>query len=204
MSLALDPAILRPGDVLLYRPVGFTIHRPLGYIFGKLIALKTWHNISHVEVFAGSKENWHNLHGQMWHGYASEASRDGLGVDRYPLRLTELAYVLRPTEPQFVWTRGEPWFESVKGQKYDWFGLTRFVRTSMKPSNTKMFCSTFAIRRLRASGAHPVADTVDADSIAPGEILDSPTLRVVASDGQDPPARDGMGSALVHAVLGVL
>jgi len=193
----IDPRILQPGDVLLYRPLGFHWRRIPGWVFGRLIALKTWHNISHCEVFAGSKERWHNLKGQVWGGYASEASRDGLGVDRYPLRLTELAYVLRPIEPDFDWKKGEVWFESVKGQKYDWWGLVRFVRTNMKPSFNRMFCSTFVIRRLRQSGNHPVADTVDADSIAPAGLIDSPTLRVVASDGQDPPAKDGFVAGMV-------
>jgi len=67
---------LRRGDCLLYRPKGF---------FGWVIATKTWHPVAHVEVYAGNDHSW--------------ASRDGLGVNLYPIRMTELAYVLRPTAP---------------------------------------------------------------------------------------------------------
>jgi hypothetical protein len=175
-----DPARLRPGDTLLYRPVAFSWRHPLGWLFGRLIALKTWHNISHVEVFVGSTGGVAEAR--------SVASRDGQGVEAYPVRLTDLAYVLRPqpvAEESFDLAAGLRWFGTVRGQHYDWLGLTRFVRTSITPSRTRMFCSAFWLRFYRACGFNPFHARIDADAIAPGEILDSPKLEVVWDDGQD-------------------
>lgn len=182
----LDPARLEPGDTLLYRPTGFSWRRPMGWVFGKLIAAKTWHNISHVEVYAGNA--WWQptaAHGAPFSGRASFASRDGLGVDVYPLRLSELAYVLRPPARGVDLMAANRWFLTVQGQGYDWVGLTRFVRTSITQSPTKMFCSAFWLRLYRAGGFNPFSAHVDADSIAPGEILNAPGLTVIWTDGLD-------------------
>jgi hypothetical protein len=197
-----DVTLLQPGDTLLYRPVGFRWRAPFGWMFGRLIAAKTWHNISHVEVYAGNawwQQKWQpavaGLNGQRvaqsFNGRASFASRDGVGVDVYPLRTTELAYVLRPVvcagnAETFDLRAGLRWFVTVQGQKYDWLGLTRFVKAqgSTKPKD-KMFCSAFWLRFMRACGFNPFHTRIDADSIAPGEIPDSPKLEVVWTDEQD-------------------
>lgn len=163
--------LLQPGDTLLYRPTAFSVKRFSGWLFGRLIALKSWHNISHVEVYLGDGQ--------------SVASRDGEGVNRYPWRNSELAYVLRPCHSVDL-VAGQTWFNGVRGQGYDWMGLTRFVRTSIRPSQTKMFCSAFWLRFYRACAFNPFAARVDADSIAPGEILDCPNLVTVWTDGLDP------------------
>lgn len=168
----LNPEILQAGDTLLYRPVSFAIRTPrtwVGWAFGRAIALKTWHSLSHCEVYMGRGMSY--------------ASRDGLGVDCYPLRLTELAYVLRPVPgvgERLNLDAGIFWFfRYARGQKYDWWGLTRFVRTSITPSSTRMFCSAFWLRFYRACGFNPFNARIDADSIAPGQILDSPKLQQV-------------------------
>jgi hypothetical protein len=174
-----------PGDTLLYRPVAFSVRKPFGWLFGALIALKTWHHISHVEVYAGNGV-WRRHDGTTFTGRASFASRDGLGVGVYPVRDTELAYVLRPTRFNAVnMSAALRWFVTVEGQGYDWLGLTRFVRTSIVPSTTKMFCSAFWLRFYRAAGFNPFSARVDADSIAPGEILNCANLDLVWTDGKD-------------------
>ncbi len=66
-------ALLQPGDCLLYRPKG---------VFGFFIRVKTWHHIAHCEMYVGKGK--------------AAASREGKGVAIYPLRVSELAYVLRP------------------------------------------------------------------------------------------------------------
>lgn len=136
---------LQAGDTLLYRPAG---------VFGWLISVKTWHRISHVEVYDG---NYHSL-----------ASRDGLGVGRYPIRLSELAYVLRPTAKLDL-AAGRRWFDAMKGTKYGWWDLANFVGI---PVNTPgIVCSPFAAGFYRAAGwrVFPV-DPIN--RIAPFQFLD--------------------------------
>jgi hypothetical protein len=140
---------LEPGDCLLYAPKG---------VYGKLIAFKTWHGVAHCECYMGN-------------GY-SVASRDGKGVGTYPVRLTELIYVLRPNEP-FDRMKAYDWFiDHANGQKYDWWGLLRFVWTKKvsKAGDDKMFCSEFLTRFYRQGGLQ-VFNNEDADAIAPFQFL---------------------------------
>ncbi len=144
-------ALLRPGDCLLYRPTS---------LFGRLVALKTWHAVSHVEVYAGSGQSF--------------ASRDGQGVDLYPLRLDGLRDVLRPVTP-FDLAQAAAWFAAVRGQKYDWWGLFRFF-TIGRGKPDRMFCSELATRLYRHSGIEPFQPDEDADLVAPFEFLLSPAF----------------------------
>lgn len=136
---------LREGDIMLYRPKKF---------FGWLIATKTWHKISHVEVYDGN--------------FQSLASRDGQGVGRYPLRLSELAYVLRPSVPLDL-AKGRAYFESMKGTPYGWCDLVDFLGFSL--DTTGIVCSPFAAGFLRAAGWH-VFPTDPINKVAPFQFLD--------------------------------
>jgi hypothetical protein len=151
--------VLQPGDCLLYRPKS-------GSVFGWLIARKTWHNISHCELYVGKGK--------------SAASRDGIGVGQYPLRETELCYILRPAYP-LDWAAFWRWFKTVDGQKYDWFGLLRFAYTKSGSTgkNDKQFCSEFEARAYRMLGAKVFNDSQDADAIVPASFLYSPNLVMV-------------------------
>lgn len=144
---AMNPAKLqlRQGDVLLYRPVG---------IFGRLIQVKTWHSISHVEVYDGNLQ--------------SVASRDGEGVDRYPLRVSELAYVLRPNV-LMDFNAGHRYFDTMKGTPYGWFDLLAFV--GVTHNFRGIVCSPFATGYLRACGWN-VFPLDPIDKIAPFQFLD--------------------------------
>jgi hypothetical protein len=122
---------LKPGDVLLYRPTG---------IFGRIIALKTWHRISHVEVAVAPGQ--------------ALASRDAKGVNDYPLRWAQLACVRRPIVP-FDVDKAFAYFKTVKGQGYDFLGLLAFFRTKRGKTNGKQFCSEFATNYYRAGGLEP-------------------------------------------------
>ena len=150
---------LKPGDCLLYGP------KP-GSFFGWLISLKTWHKISHCEMYTGKGKSF--------------ASRDGIGVGLYPLRDTEIAYVLRPTDA-LDWAGFWKWFYTVNGQKYDWVGLLRFVYTKSGSTgnNNKMFCSEALTRAYRALGAKVFNEAEDADAIAPAAFLTSAGLTIV-------------------------
>lgn len=155
-------ALVRPGDCLLYRPTKFD-WKHLGAFFGAGIAIKTWHQISHCELYVGNGQ--------------SCASRDGQGVAQYPLRTSELAYVLRPSVP-LAWPAFWAWFRTVNGQKYDWFGLVRFAwfKSTGGGNNGKMFCSEFLTRAYRALGVTVFNPDEDADAVAPFEFLVSPAL----------------------------
>lgn len=153
--------MIQPGDILLYRP---TLFSP----FGWLIALKTWHWVSHCEAYLGS---------QM-----SVASRDGIGVNIYLLRTKGLTAVLRPRE-YFDQPLALGWLglRGIIGQKYDWLGLLRFAwRKPVSPivNENRQFCSEFLTRWCRAGGVEPF-NGADADEIAPFQFLQSNAFRII-------------------------
>lgn len=152
----MDKLYLKPGDTLLYRPAG---------MFGMLICVKTWHRISHVEVYDGNLQ--------------SLASRDGLGVSRYPLRLTELAYVLRPTVPLDL-VAGRAWFDTMKGTRYGWLDLANFVGLPVNAPG--IVCSPFAAGFYRAAG-WDVFPTDSINRIAPFQFLDLLGLELAVAYG---------------------
>ena len=140
---------LQPGDCLLYKATG---------LYGWIIGLKTWSMVTHVEIYIGEGQ--------------SVASRDGLGVAIYPLRMAQLSHVLRPHAPIDLHAAMR-WFETVRGQKYDWLGLLRFAWRSKVVSDLKdnrQFCSELATRWYRAGGLDPF-NGGDADAIAPCQFL---------------------------------
>ena len=146
---------LRVGDILLYSGKG---------CFSRLIQMKTWSRYSHCEVYDGDGK--------------SVASRDGIGVGRYPLRVDGLRVILRPLA-KFDAEKARLWFDTVDGQPYDWFGLLAFTSAKRQGrENWKMFCSEFCCRYLRAGGIDPF-NGYDADGIAPGELIKSPALLLV-------------------------
>jgi hypothetical protein len=149
--------ILQPSDCLLYKPKGF---------FGWVIAIKTWHAIAHCECYIGDGK--------------SVASRDGIGVGEFPLRTTELAYVLRPNRP-FELKLAYDWFSrKARGQGYDWAGLLRFAWRAPVDKlrfNNKQFCSEFCARFYRAGGLDPF-NGEDADAVAPCTFKLSPVFDV--------------------------
>jgi hypothetical protein len=137
-----SPIPLKPGDCLLYRPVG---------IIGWTIATKTWHRWGHVEIAVKP-------------GVSIGARSDG--VNYYPLRWAQLGAVLRPTQPIDI-PKAMAWFEAnAKGQAYDAWGLFRFFVIG-KQSLDKQFCSEMATRWYRAAGMEPFHG-MDADLIPPG------------------------------------
>jgi hypothetical protein len=149
------PDCLKPGDCLLYRP---------NSIVGWFIAVKTWRRVSHCEVYVG---------GGM--SVAARGPQDGVGgVGLYALRLADLAHVLRPSD---VFRLGDAmqWFGTVAGEKYDFWGLLRFFTIGTGWPD-RMFCSEFATRFYRRGGLEPFQPDVDADTVAPGELLLSPVF----------------------------
>lgn len=133
---------LQPGDIMLYRP---------NSILGRIIAVKTWHPVAHCEIAAAPG--------------VAVAARDLRGVNEYPTRWSDLTMVRRPIVP-FDTAKAMEYFQSVKGQPYDVWGLLRFFGKG-KESMDKQFCSEFAARFYRAGGLDPFHGT-PADLIPPG------------------------------------
>ena len=146
---------LLPGDVLLYKATG---------LYGRIIALKTWHSIGHVEVRITETQ--------------SAASRDGKGVGLYPTRFADLVYVLRPTVP-FQSRAALDWFHrEAKGLPYGWADLLQFVGLNI--NRRGIVCSPFATQFLRAGGV-PIFNREPAEKIAPFQFQTSELLHQVWS-----------------------
>lgn len=130
------------------------------------IRLKTWApkplGISHVEM-ANS-------------GASAFASRDGRGVQTYPIDLDpkRLVAVLRSLFPLDM-DEVRRLHAFCVGQAYDWKGLFRFF-TWGKQSQDKQFCSEYVMRLARAGGLEPFTQDTDADLVAPCQFMMSPNL----------------------------
>lgn len=145
---------LLPGDNLLYKPKG---------LYGWFIAIKTWHNIAHCEVYVGNGK--------------SVASRDGIGVGLYDVRLNELVWVLRPKEPVLLGVAMDKFRRVYQGQGYDFWGLLRFAwrePISRIRFENKQFCSELQTRFNRDMGMKNLFNGEDADAIAPFQFLLAP------------------------------
>ncbi len=161
--MAFDASILQPGDNLIYRPSS---------LFGWIIGVKTWHlAASHCEMYAGNGKS-----------FAARSS----GVDVFDFRESDLSYVLRP-EPPFDFYKSENWFyKSSRGQRYDWTGVFGVFTTLIKHGSQKrQWCSELLTRLNRAGGLNPFSDLTDADTVAPFQLLTSPNLKLIWSDGRD-------------------
>jgi hypothetical protein len=156
--IAFDATDLRKGDCLLY----FT-----NDLFGWITAIKTWSKVSHVEVYRGEG--------------MSVASRNGIGVNTYPLRTEGLVAVRRPIAKLNMDNAGR-WFQvSARFQGYDWFGLLNFYIASKHGSPKKMFCSEFATRYYRHGAVQPFDPDWDADRVPPSFFLVSPAFETIWS-----------------------
>jgi hypothetical protein len=156
----IPPYLYQPGDVLLYARQG---------IYNRLIQIKTWSRVSHVEIVSFPSVN----------GYAPlvVASRNGIGVGQYQFDRAGLYCVLRPIAPFDHWAAMDWFWEHANGQGYDWLGLLAFFSAKLQGrENGRMFCSELATRFLRAGGVDPF-NGYDADGISPGEFLKSPAFR---------------------------
>lgn len=136
--------LLKPGDCLLYKPKG---------IFGRLIAIKTWHKISHVEVYDGEGYSW--------------ASRDGQGVNLYSWRDSELAYVLHPTMGLNL-DAARTWASSMVGTPYGWADLLNFIAINVNKKG--IVCSPFVTEFYRHAGWN-IFPTDESNDVAPFEFL---------------------------------
>ena len=170
-SLVNPPVPLLPGDTLVYGVCDFA---------GCIICLKTWSPACHVEIYAGTHVNAETGEETP----KSFASRNGIGVDIYDLRLDQLIAVRRPANPIDI-EKGALWFyEHARGQKYDWLGLLCFTLAVKRGSKDRMFCSEFWKRFYPRCGLDVMAPDWDADKTAPAQCLQTPALKTIWSKGQ--------------------
>ena len=175
MKEPFNPALLKEGDCLLYKPSG---------IFGWIISIKTWHAIGHCEGFLGT-----DLIGRRW----SVASRDGLGVNTYELRTKDLALVLRPIQP-FDQTAALAWFRSPLARRV--VALEREALEPARASEFEVFAAGLVANRPSEWRLSLLA-RLDAAGLATETSLDL-ALAVLGSlararDPQAPPARIAQG-----------
>jgi hypothetical protein len=150
---------LRSGDVLLYGGRD---------LVSRLIQFRTWSDVAHVEIYAGEGR--------------SVASRNGIGVDLYPLRSSGLKRVLRPRRA-LDWESGMHWFYQVQGSPYGWFDLLRFY--SIKAKSDGFICSQFADLFLRHCRLYAFNWNYNAGAICPRDFEVSPSFDWLwAADGE--------------------
>ncbi len=161
MSLPFYKSVLIPGDCLLY----FS-HSLVDWA----IALKSWTKTAHVEIYSGQG--------------LSVASRNGIGVNKYPLRVSGICAVRRPVG-KIDLDSANAWFEaSARWQKYDWKGLLCFTLAVKQGAADKMFCSEFATRYYRHAAMQAFDPDWDADRVPPSFFLVSPLFETVWQDGE--------------------
>lgn len=145
---------LLPGDHLLYGK------KPRD-IFGLITSWKTWSPAVHIEVYIGNN--------------VSMASRNGIGVNRYPLRTEQLIAVLRPKTPINM-VKGLAWFDQagVKGRPYGWLDLLHFEGFKIKSGG--WICSQFAALFDEACDFLSFNSQYFEGSIDPGDFFLSPVF----------------------------
>lgn len=148
------PFMLEPGDILLYSGKS---------IWSWTIKVKTWSDISHVEIFLGEGKTF--------------SSREKQGVNIYDFTSENLVVVLRPNDSIDI-GKLLTFARAVQGQKYDYWGLLRFFKLG-KQSQDKQFCSESVTRACRFAGFKVFAEEYDADLVSPGMFLSSPHCDVV-------------------------
>ena len=141
--------VLKPGDSLLYSTPDITDF---------IIEFGTGGPVAHIEKYVGPMR--------------SVASRNGLGVAEYPLRLDGLVAVLRPAV--FDLDAAMAWFRTVNGDGYDWIGLTNAFTPGITEVPKHLFCSAFGTLFDRAGGFNSFHPDCPADKIWPVEFLKVP------------------------------
>lgn len=152
-----DLSTIQPGSVLLYNTPDDLVDE---------IITRTG-PAAHVEFYEG--------------GGQSLASRNGVGVNRYPYRVEGLLAVLPIktgwNSPTDYVKRFSTWFETVKGQGYDWKGLEGFVVDSVTQSQAHWFCSAFVAKGSQMAG-FPLFNSMWSPSlITPSDYFKTPVLK---------------------------
>ena len=134
---------LQPGDILLYGGSD---------LVSRLIQFRTWSDVSHIEIYVGDGR--------------SVASRNGIGVGKYPLRLDGMRRVYR-VGVAFDFEKAMRWFAMVQGTKYGWADLLRFYLIDVPTIG--LICSEFGDLFFR-NGTLPLFNTnYPEGAVCPGD-----------------------------------
>lgn len=111
----------------------------------------------------------------------SLASRNGLGVARYDLRMDGLIAVLELNTGlnslSGMVEQFSKWFETVDGENYDWFGLEGFLKGETTNEPNHLFCSAFVAQGLWRIG-YPVFNKLwPCSLITPSDFLKTNSLK---------------------------
>lgn len=127
------------------------------------IRTKTGSYAAHIECYIGAGQ--------------SVASRNGIGVNKYPLRKDGLIAVLRP-KGKVDRESAMKYFYNVCNQKYAFWSLFAFWFAKWKADPKRQFCSEFATNWYRAGGFNPFAPELDADHVSPGTFMTSAEMEL--------------------------
>lgn len=146
--------MIQAGDHLIYGVRGFDL-------FNRITRLKTWSPAVHIELCIGQGE--------------SVASRNGIGVNLYPLRTEGLIAILRPKQ-ELDLSAGLSWFnkpynkithEGVRGRPYGWLDLLQFININIHTDG--WICSEFVSLFDEASEFYPFNPEYNDGRIDPGD-----------------------------------
>ena len=129
MAAILDPGILAPGDVIVYRPFE---------LLGWIIAARTGARYGHVEVVEVP-------------GVSTVTARADHGVNRYPWDWPKPGMVLRPPAG-FSWVRAQRYFARVQGQPYAIWALLTYTMPDPVVIAGQQHCAQFATNLYREAG----------------------------------------------------
>lgn len=157
--------MIKPYDVSIIKPASVLLYNTPGDLVDEIITRTG--PAAHVEIYECA-------------GY-SMASRNGLGVARYPYRSEGLIAVLEPKlgpcdDLGKLLNKLSAWFETVKGDGYDFNGLAGFIVGSVQQTQAHWFCSAFAAKCFEMAG-FPLFNPMWSPSlITPSDFFKTPLL----------------------------
>jgi len=120
---------------------------------------------THIEIYRGEQKSF--------------ASREGIGVDAFPLQVDGIVAVLRPKQP-LDFSSADHWFEThARGHRNNWLGLFHFEFVRRRGKKNKMSCSEFATLYYRSAGLVPFTPWWPADRVPPTFFLVSPAFEII-------------------------
>lgn len=148
---------LLAGDLLIYTGHG---------LVDLMISTKTWSKACHTEIYVGG-------------GY-SVASRNFVGINRYPLRSRGLCRVMRPKGNFNVLSALQRFYSGWQGQRYALMDVVLgFYFATWHADPKRQFCSEFATNFYRAGGFEPFQPDLSADRVAPATFLASNPFEII-------------------------
>lgn len=147
---------LKPGDIFLYG----------GHdLFSHVTMLITWSRAVHVEVY--------------WEGAYSLASRNGEGVNRYPIRSQGLIAILRPRGELNIAAGRQWWWQKANRRPYGWLDLLQFINIRIRTKG--LICSEFAALLFDHLECPLFRPGYDRGAVAPAQFLQTVALDLIWS-----------------------